>query len=406
MTAGTKVVNNKALSGYYRSRTWSGGDDPGAHARENVYATYHKERMDFYLEEVRDGLVYLPGSPGYCSYGYAENYKPSMDGDYTNKLLAKVGEEIKGHNFNAGMAFAEVDKTLSSVLGLSNHVLSALGNFASGNWGAATRQLASSLSAQGHAFNARRAERQRREDASRKLTPADVSGQYLAYRYAWEPLVKDIYEAADWLSKRMDPPREIYQKVRQSQRKEAQEWSSNLTVYGSFPATVIISHEIRVKWVEQLSTARSLGLNNPVGIIWERVPLSFVVDWFIPLGTYFDNLSFLSNLELSYARSVYTRVRGRKNLVRCDSPTWPIAWPKWPHSHYCHPQDPVYPRVYHRVKGVPCMFKQRWVDRTIGTSLDVPPPSFKALDKAFSLRHMQNAAAMIFGGVATARRLG
>jgi hypothetical protein len=33
-----------------------------------------------------------------------------------------------------------------------------------------------------------------------------------------------------------------------------------------------------------------LGLTNPLNVAWELVPFSFVVDWFIPIGSFFDGL--------------------------------------------------------------------------------------------------------------------
>lgn len=37
------------------------------------------------------------------------------------------------------------------------------------------------------------------------------------------------------------------------------------------------------------SLAATLGLNNPVGIYWEKIPFSFVVDWFVNVGDFIEN---------------------------------------------------------------------------------------------------------------------
>lgn len=34
----------------------------------------------------------------------------------------------------------------------------------------------------------------------------------------------------------------------------------------------------------------ALGLNNPVGVVWELVPFSFVIDWFLPIGKLIDTM--------------------------------------------------------------------------------------------------------------------
>jgi hypothetical protein len=38
------------------------------------------------------------------------------------------------------------------------------------------------------------------------------------------------------------------------------------------------------------NTLSSLGLTNPLNVAWELVPFSFVVDWFIPIGDFFNGL--------------------------------------------------------------------------------------------------------------------
>lgn len=39
-----------------------------------------------------------------------------------------------------------------------------------------------------------------------------------------------------------------------------------------------------------LKTLDQLGLTNPLSVAWELVPLSFVVDWFLPVGNYVQSL--------------------------------------------------------------------------------------------------------------------
>jgi hypothetical protein len=39
-----------------------------------------------------------------------------------------------------------------------------------------------------------------------------------------------------------------------------------------------------------LQTLQQLGITNPVGLIWELIPYSFIVDWFVPIGDYLSSL--------------------------------------------------------------------------------------------------------------------
>jgi hypothetical protein len=51
---------------------------------------------------------------------------------------------------------------------------------------------------------------------------------------------------------------------------------------------ITVSKSYLFEMYEEMSAARQMGLANPTTIIWERIPWSFVVDWFIPIGTYLD----------------------------------------------------------------------------------------------------------------------
>jgi len=47
-----------------------------------------------------------------------------------------------------------------------------------------------------------------------------------------------------------------------------------------------------------LSILAQLGLINPLSIAWEKVPLSFVFDWFLPVGRWIDHISADAGLQL------------------------------------------------------------------------------------------------------------
>lgn len=60
---------------------------------------------------------------------------------------------------------------------------------------------------------------------------------------------------------------------------------------------------------------------NPQSIAWELTPWSFVIDWFIPIGNYLNNLdAFASYHTKAFHRTtiVKRRVRGKRSI----SPGW------------------------------------------------------------------------------------
>jgi hypothetical protein len=50
------------------------------------------------------------------------------------------------------------------------------------------------------------------------------------------------------------------------------------------------------------------GFTNPVNLVWEIIPFSFVVDWFIPIGPYLETLSSWDGLVfLDGSKTNFTR---------------------------------------------------------------------------------------------------
>jgi hypothetical protein len=53
------------------------------------------------------------------------------------------------------------------------------------------------------------------------------------------------------------------------------------------------------------------GFTNPLNLVWEVLPYSFVVDWFLPVGAYlealgsFDGLEFVDGFKVTFTRQRY-----------------------------------------------------------------------------------------------------
>lgn len=115
--------------------------------------------------------------------------------------------------------------------------------------------------------------------------PTDAAKIWLQYHFGWEPLVKDIHASVEILQSK--GPSGLVQ-GRGSAREELfvfkyNAWNYNIAgkhryLYG---AKVSVSNP-------NLHRATALGLTNPAAVLWEVIPFSFLVDWFIPVGEFLN----------------------------------------------------------------------------------------------------------------------
>ena len=140
-----------------------------------------------------------------------------------------------------------------------------------------------------------------------------VSGMFLAYRYGIAPLMDDLYNLANVLSGEtkdvVSIRRSASTRVRSpyvdnlNGREDSYEWTETCTLRGT--ATVTNPN---------LYLANRLGVINPQVWVWDAIPFSFFVDWWLPIGSFLGNFTATAGLTLS-GTSV-TRSRRGTNVHR------------------------------------------------------------------------------------------
>jgi len=357
----------------------AGGNSAGI--GENDYSCVVKAGFFGCVDSYRqDGSLYGPST-----YGLYNQYPSSSHGAWPDtwlKNLGKLQSAIRGHEFDAGMAFAETEKTIAGILNSTRVVLDL--------WKSAARlDLPGFLRALARLPQGR-LRKKHKQEAVAALKVQDISGAFLAVRYGWEPLISDIYEGIQAFEKRADQ-RAVYFKV--TSHKERTLWY-NFSGYGAWVNyRQYIQHRCRI--LVTPSQYRLLGLQNPAAIIWERTPFSFVVDWFIPIGNYLSCMGFFTGLEAKYATTETWKARVVKNSGVCANGNG------LPHYIYCQVPGSNYIR---HVNKQDATLRHDETYRTANASLSVPLPRFKDLDKALSTGHLQNAAALIHQLVSSAKR--
>lgn len=204
------------------------------------------------------------------------------------KLLNRLSEKIKGHDFNAGIFAAEGHQAVATIRNSAVSLFDLYKGVKHGNIPEALRAL-------GRITGHKRPPR----GFQAKMTINDIAGAWLAIKYAWEPLIKDVYSAAKAIERMSDGERLL-------------KFSATNSIYGRYTddsssAIYDVTWKKRSKIIYKLSIApteqRTWGLYDPVSIAWELVPFSFVIDWFIPVGQFLDSRSFFGSISGSWVRT-------------------------------------------------------------------------------------------------------
>jgi len=356
MTTGSWSLGSTSYSTseLYASKSWAGGDGKyeawlgGNRIKWNNY-TMQRQKWSSKITQAGYGVGAVT-SHSAASASLLVGWKANDD----LRLLSKLWENIRGHSFDLGINIAEASKTYSGIVQNLRSLGSALISLKHGRIGNAFRYLGVTG--------------RRRSLTTRRLNARDVSGRWLEMQYAWLPLVSDSYEAAKALAA-MTGPRSFRFTASIGTKRATYDGSQNPLSY-KYPVLLTVSKRLQAELYEDISFSRGLGLTDPLSIAWEVVPYSFVVDWFLPIGTYLELWQSVPKLRGRFMTTV--RIGQKAGLGKVLQPA-----------------------------GVPgyngTTKSEEWfrIERTVSSSLDVPLPTFNSVPKALSPKHLLNAVALI-----------
>jgi hypothetical protein len=118
-------------------------------------------------------------------------------------------------------------------------------------------------------------------------------------RYAWQPAIQDAFEAAKAFEALSNGPR---QKIFKASHRRQIPIGMN-TNYCSVNQVVTAQRTYMYEMYEELAAFRQMGLGNPLTILWERLPWSFVIDWFTPVGTYLSLIGQVPFMKGRWSRT-------------------------------------------------------------------------------------------------------
>lgn len=330
MTTGSIVIGTSGSNDFY-SRVWSGADGK---YRDNPYTltfVEHHKRLGYYRSSA---------SAPTCSLALSISPVHQTDPWTNNDDLALLGDlarQIKGHDFNLGTTAATSGQALNQAVSSIAALAKAMRSLKRGDIGGAARALGLTVG------------QRKRKKLNGKLNTGDISGAWLALQYGWLPTLSDTYEA--WKAiEAHDSSREQKRTFHARRRRGAEKFGISNGVQYFSKATRRKSHTFTLS--AELELGRELGLTDPLSILWEVMPWSFAIDWFLPIGAYLDALNIIPQLRgKGYTTSKLT--------VDTSSKYWATATPL---NKGCLP--PSYTR------------KQVSFSRDIVGGFDVPHPVF------------------------------
>jgi hypothetical protein len=136
----------------------------------------------------------------------------------------------------------------------------------------------------------------------------EASAAVLAYQYGVAPVMSDIASTAKILS---EEPKETVEIRKTAFKGWGGRWG-DLNYLGSLLLEAKGTERCTLRGTCSVSNpnlllANRLGITNPQLWLWDATPWSFVVDWWLPVGTFLSN--FTSSLGLSVTECSITRTR-------------------------------------------------------------------------------------------------
>jgi len=385
MTTGSRGLPIKDANSY-ETRVWNGGD--GKYEVVNG-----KKRIKFNPYTLT--ATSHQSSPAYWSYKttppvWKINLWPNVQDpgvlwslNDTVKLQAKLASKLKTTTLHLGKNVAEGKQFVGMVSKTLFTVAKVIKSLKKGDAQHSISVLIDAHRAKGGRFNYEIVELLKRH----RIKATDVAGMWLELQYGWLPLLSDVKAASELFESQMESERIITVSTGTS-RTLKKEVSVSPTVY-SIDALIVLNQRIKYEYAENevISLQRKLGLEDPAGIIWEVIPYSFVIDWFMPIGSYLESLNILPDLK---GRWISTKT---------------VMWSTRKVKQVLYSRD-----YLENWATCSCAHTSVSVTRTVGSGFSfgtIAPPDLKPMSEVFSPSHIYNAVAlatqMISGG-GTSRR--
>lgn len=250
---------------------------------------------------------------------------PTASLDTQKKAYNRVLSQIKDQKINIAQAFAERQQAVNTITKNVNRIASAALAIRRGNLKHASDLFASK--------NSHKTKVRNFKDEI-KPSPQNLSSWWLEFRYGWTPLLKDIYGACELIADTYRSQKPNFVKCYDKQKTG---WNAyklfDASTQGGIEyldATYNEKTTVQIAFVESsplIQQMSNVGLTNPALLAWELLPYSFVLDWFVPVGSYLGNLDATSGLTFKSGTSTTVKRFYGQSWVK------PVKWNTWTLTH-------------------------------------------------------------------------
>lgn len=271
------------------------------------------------------------------------------------KCIERLRKKIEGSDFNLGVFLAEAGQAAGMIGDAAQRIARAMYYVSNGNIVKAAGVLVHGTA---------------RHNVKRPPSKAkNLAGRWLELQYGWLPLLSDIHGAAEFLGKALNEPfeQEYRARIKVGLNYPPTEWEDDHT--GSVDRLQIIA------LVKEVDIPQLIGLTDPLGIAWEKLPFSFIADWFIPISSYLSARSLNTSLKATFITTYTSNEQCTYYPTSDDQPKFFL------------PDGNIKMKYY-------------YLDRTVSDTLDVPLPRIKPWYQISSWKHAANSVALVIQGAA------
>lgn len=296
MIVSTKVGNEAdVMSTYYESQTRDKYKTPKSLRDRGIFLDLPYSKSQISIVQTRSpikraGLYPASGWPDKTCRAMSIDVQRLDVPSFPNEadVIAKLASAWRNTDVNIGMYLSpegreSVGMMASSMLRIANSAR----DLKRGNFGAAVRHL-------------NHMPRSHVKRAHRRFEQGDISGSFLAMHLGWSPLISDIYAASN-----IKPPVETGTQIRATKLGKKPRYKLAWPISAG-QGKPIAYEGIDIRRTTYIGNVRRpptfserFGLGNPFSVAWELIPLSFVADYFLPIGNTIDSMYFISQCRFN-----------------------------------------------------------------------------------------------------------